>query len=74
MTRRFTRTVAAIAASAALVTGVAATPAQAQPADLSSEAAAGNWAVLFSLPVLGSSMLSSLLGQPQCTLFDTTGC
>lgn len=29
---------------------------------------------LLGLPVLLSSVLSSLAGNPQCTLFDTRGC
>ncbi|SMG11490.1 hypothetical protein SAMN06295981_0591 [Corynebacterium pollutisoli] len=33
-----------------------------------------NLLLLFGLPALFSSMLSSLAGIPQCTLFDTRGC
>lgn len=32
------------------------------------------FSLLFAVPVLLSSALSSLAGHPQCTLFDTRGC
>lgn len=83
MTRLRTR-IAATASALLLTTaaGVAAPSAQAQTtADLSSvaEDVVGQKAVsalvtgLFFV-FMPSSMMSSLIGIPQCTLFDTRGC
>ena len=74
------------AVSAALLLGVVAAPAQAgtpdglhrlavaaAPAELSSEVA-DTLFVLLAVPVIGSSILSSMIGIEQCGLHDTRAC
>jgi hypothetical protein len=88
-TRRLTRLAAAVAASGALLLGSAVTPPAADATvvtgidDLSPgsaelaqhfpDVASALW-LLAAVPVIGSSILSSAIGIPQCGLHDTRGC
>lgn len=82
MSHRFRSAVVALS-TAALLSGVIATPAQAQsevPAPqfttemlssvLPEPIQSALW-LLFAVPVIGSSILSSAIGIPQCGLHDT---
>lgn len=85
MSHRFRSVVAALSA-AALLSGAVAAPAQAQsdvPAPqfttemLSSvlpEPVREVLWLVFAVPVIGSSILSSVIGIPQCGLHDTRAC
>ncbi|MDO5453375.1 MAG: hypothetical protein Q4F37_00140 [Corynebacterium sp.] len=88
-TRTLTRLAVAVAASGALLLGTAMTPPPAAASvvtgidylspgssDLAErfpDVASALW-LLAAVPVIGSSILSSVIGVPQCGLHDTRGC
>lgn len=72
MPNKFSRGVVAVSTAVALSLGTAPLAAAETPT-LSSEIKQRLWDH-FTIGAIGSSVLSSMVGIPQCSLFDTRGC